>query len=1258
MLLYELLQQLVSSSPPDGGIEINPIQAAFARYPSIAVGDFVRLISEAVVELQQRQLQRGETNNNNSASARNGSSTSSSDQDVCAIGGSSLSAAMTTLDMFDYSPFKFLALKKQLFVAHGMMDADGDGLITHEDFVDYLLDSRKKQLGEVLGETPCFEIAQTMPFRIPRGGSDVDSSSSSSFRRRNNSASISTPLRSLFSRPSSADPDDDADDSTLMQFDPITNLRSVAGGRKLFAIGRMHRSGFISPEGHTVVSELAQPPTSAGGALSLGGLLAVKWPTSRVIDADLLSLVTCHRDRAVVLWKEKALDAPSIPSSASSPSSSTMPRLWNPFYNFSCECVQTAIAAHPLNDIVFTGGMRGDMKMWHLSTDLIADFSRGERTALAKISARCWGPGERHNGSITGIAYLRQGHRVVSCSMDATVAEYDVEKEHVVKRYVHTSGVQMIKASVHLQDFVVGCGFGPSPCLWDVNASGDKPILLADFADPHRQSLVAVTEIPGSTPLLASCDATSKVKIWDLRMMTCLQTIVVDRDGLVESTKSTSGGGNGSAVTRLPLATSMAATKSGQLIVTGRNYNVLESSSLQVSSRQQMRSTTGSVFDSSSDSLLTLHPDCVVRWESGAPRSSYRFLKTHRSGSNLPLCIALDPRGRNFLVGWSDGSVKAFKISTGEFVESFSVLKCEVRCVIGTVPTAHQAAAASSSSSSPWYFAAIGNDGLVGCVVDKLSRPKLVPIGGMSSATCGGTHGSTLVIGTAEGEVMGIAVTSTGPSEGGPAFLFRLEESESITALDIVRSLGLAVAGTSGGSFVVINLHKAGELLREIQPPSKAPLPRAPSASTLSRTATAMNLDGSTGPSPTLGASRPTPISSIAVVDSGKGSSWRVVCGLEDGQLVVFKIERTIVSDDLMTRNEADRVIVHHAGLGAILRDAVVALSPAGSIVFACAADGSSAILDSDGTCLGALSMTRKEPLTLTTNIRLAQAKDRAVVDHIHTFLAALKRKVVLKSLANRHHSEGLMFAVQSSARLLSNLPPGHRGGGGSGALVTPCLNAEAAAGNASPRLAAGGQLPSGGGSNESGDRTSSQLHFFTAAARRISAQQQQQQMPQQLHSRRETMDDNDLHAVLAGTPRAHNPILKVQPPPRPVTASARGNLPIRLDGPQPLVPSRDITIASRMVPTVARPSSATAVAASAAQRHFYGPQLGRSSHAQSSGTLQQQSQLVVLGETNGGARGECSVRGLVTALEEKFQRDEDSKASKLTPRRPMTARR
>ena len=54
MHLFELLQQLVSC---EGGStsDANPVQAAFTRHPMMPVGDFVRLMSEAVVELQRQQ---------------------------------------------------------------------------------------------------------------------------------------------------------------------------------------------------------------------------------------------------------------------------------------------------------------------------------------------------------------------------------------------------------------------------------------------------------------------------------------------------------------------------------------------------------------------------------------------------------------------------------------------------------------------------------------------------------------------------------------------------------------------------------------------------------------------------------------------------------------------------------------------------------------------------------------------------------------------------------------------------------------------------------------------------------------------------------------------------------------------------------------------------------------------------------------------------------------------------------------------------
>jgi WD40 repeat protein len=1266
MQLHELLQQIVTGFGANAGA--NPVQQAFAKHPKIPVEEFVRLMADAITEMQTRQgyaemvyrqlqQQKQQTGPQHDLSS---SSCSRREGEPCA----STACFTDSQDSAEGAAWSYLTLKKRLFVVHGEMDTDRDGLVTHEDFVDYLLDSRKRQLGVVLGEIPSFEVAKTLSFRSLHGsGAEGDD-----LTARRPSSAVSGGYLKQRRRSSAAPSSVSADDEQqLLQFDPIVKLKALRGGRKLFAIGRMQRTGFISVDSHTVQSELAQPlagTTCRGGgeALGLGFSSAVRWPTGRVLDADLLSqepvLVTSHRDKAVVLWKERSVVLRSSSmSGALQHALGDEVRQWVPFYDFGCEYVQTVVSAHPTTDIVFTGGTQGDVKMWHLGTELIADFTRGERTALARISARSWAPGERHNGSISGIAYLRQGARVVSAAMDATLAEYDVEKEHVVTRYIHTSGIHFISASVHLPDFVIGCGFGSSPCLWDLNASSDKPLLLSDFADPHRQALVGVSEIGGSMPLLVSCDATSKIKIWDLRMMSCLQTIVADREGLNEATKlatgtsnshaSDSAGGNDSSSSkvslcnlRVPLATSMATTSTGTIAVTGRVFSLVESNTtrMTIASRHQQRPVIGSVFDSAANCLLTLHADCVVRWESGAPRSSFRLALKNKNrtaaAAPVPTCIALDPRGRNYLIGATDGVVRAFKIATGETIGAAVLgLKTEVRALSGF----------AAPGSLGWTLVAVGVDGCAVYLSDKAPAPRPLPMPGNSGAvTCAAVHNSLVVVGTNEGLVLGLSTSSQTALEQGPTFTYCVKGSESVTCVEVVVRLGLAVIGTSGGSFVIVNLHRAGEVLREVDLPGKiASLARA-SSSLL-----ASSMGSSVRPS------RPTPIASIAALFFS-GISWLVFCGLDDGQIVVYRIERTVLSDDLEVRDRAVALLAHH---GALLHDSVVSIAAAGSIAFASSLLGETVALSLEGRCLGSLVMTRQEPLELTTNIRVAQVRDASVIDHVHRFLAALKRRAVLRALTRRnaHRPGGLLVSAKSIARFESSRNERQS---------PPVASAAKAADEGDGKTAEAGLSSPRASSPRARLSLSSPQ---TPAFRRLSANP----AASNRQNRRDTVGDDsggmDLEEMVGLAPRVHNPILKVQPPPRPVTAAARGTLPLRLRGPQPLVPSRDcVAVPHQRAPSLHAEGTGGIGGISSLALQLLAQRLPASQMkslrgaAGSSVRQAPQHSSVVLGgqKVPPGGASEVSPRGFEHALLELSKVEAEKKAARLAPKRPHTARR
>ncbi|CAM9654658.1 unnamed protein product, partial [Phaeothamnion confervicola] len=202
------------------------------------------------------------------------------------------------------------------------------------------------------------------------------------------------------------------------------------------------------------------------------------------------TLVSCGADGTLQRWSLD--DVPAI-------------RQYQPCARWAARGPQSAAVWSRPHRLLYTGSTGGEVTGWDVE-------ARAERMALGG-----------HEEAVMGMIVMERLDNLVTASLDRTVRVWDTYTGKPVQTLLgHSRGAFSLAYSPEYR-VLASAGFDHDALLWSPFVSAQLGRLRG-----HAASLVGVQEVHGS-PELITADSSSVVKIWDLRMMQCVQTIQPER---------------------------------------------------------------------------------------------------------------------------------------------------------------------------------------------------------------------------------------------------------------------------------------------------------------------------------------------------------------------------------------------------------------------------------------------------------------------------------------------------------------------------------------------------------------------------------------------------------------------------------------------------------------------------------------------------------------------------------------------------------
>lgn len=826
----------------------------------------------------------------------------------------------------------YLQCKRLLFAAFHDMDKDDDGLVGYSDLLDYLVQQRA--LASELSREQVFAVDAVLRFHTSVGSSQKPSTSVAD-----------------------AVDDDATSCAAVVEIDPPTKLKALTSSRNgqqklLGAVTRSGKEVTLLDENFRVLDRLH---------CCSGASAPITDVDSLVVD-DLI--VTSHSDRTLRVWSDR--DARGLNRCK-----------WHEAYSHQTDSILTAVCAHPRSDKVFTGASNGEVCMWRFSNGIVADYSRGQQDAFRNIILKAWEPGALHSDAVKQISCFKKVDRIASCSLDGSVAVVDVPRQLELQRFHYQRGILSLAVC---EDYSLLCtgGFDKHPCVWDYTTAMRMPTRLVDTADPHLDAIHSVCLMDGATTLLASCDGFSKLKFWDLRMMRCIQSLLVDREGHENAGRSAAAvcwSGTGDSK-RHQLATAVVQV-SGQLVVVGRKLFTVSEKHEVMPKFMGSTAVIDTAFDMQTGSILALHEfdNSIVTWLNGERRGELQ--QVTQRGENI-LNIAALPQGRKVVLSTSFGRLLMVNTETGvvhSHVCAFEDKSPVKSFVVGSFEAKPFVAAVSDLG----HFFCWGHSGMPPHIV--------LPLATTITCVSLGTTDGDIWLGSAAGTLHHVYLPE---SEVSPP-LHAPEAPVAIVALNLVSKLGVLAVIRADSVLLLINASFEGEALHQIHlhgtPRCIASLCRGGLAAT--------------------GARRPRRRDGFVATTDGLG------------KIAIYRCSALVVSPNDAVRQKSFTPIAQRT----VFRKAVTSLKPLQhwDAFVATSEDLCGVILDCCGVELATLMLQHcawpYERLPLTTN---ASHSDR-VVARIHNFFDLLRQRVRIRQShltspvgrrnTMRRHSRAMSFA-------------------------------------------------------------------------------------------------------------------------------------------------------------------------------------------------------------------------------------------------------
>eukprot|EP01062_Namystynia_karyoxenos_P054041 TRINITY_DN4415_c1_g1_i1.p1 TRINITY_DN4415_c1_g1~~TRINITY_DN4415_c1_g1_i1.p1 ORF type:complete len:1847 (+),score=486.34 TRINITY_DN4415_c1_g1_i1:83-5542(+) len=194
-------------------------------------------------------------------------------------------------------------------------------------------------------------------------------------------------------------------------------------------------------------------------------------------------------------------------------------------------CAQTLLKWSPKLCRLFVGSKYGKLAVWDLSpVERLLMPGSPPHEPVVDWSLQV------HQDAITDLSFLQEDQVIATSSHDGRVAVIHMEMRMVVRWLVpgrssnpkggdgrYLAGITKLAFSKRT-NHLVSAGMEFEPLCWVINVPHSRPSALRDGRSPHQHNIVSLVAIPGH-PQVVSMDLKGVVKVWDLAVMRCVQTL-------------------------------------------------------------------------------------------------------------------------------------------------------------------------------------------------------------------------------------------------------------------------------------------------------------------------------------------------------------------------------------------------------------------------------------------------------------------------------------------------------------------------------------------------------------------------------------------------------------------------------------------------------------------------------------------------------------------------------------------------------------
>ncbi|XRB12060.1 EF-hand domain-containing protein [Pseudoscourfieldia marina] len=476
------------------------------------------------------------------------------------------------------------------------IDANSDGTVDWDEFTNHLMLEQERKLEFDAGDDSKVSYEKVVPRSAP------------------------TQLPSIHSAASSVASSTDGNDVDLSKLEAITCICHLPGNNCYVTGGR---------DGHVRTWSYKLKPLKVAKKLSA-------WITSMAHMGTQPLAVACM-DRSITFFD------------AHRPSLDILARI------FSLTSIPVSLhwAAHKECDMLLYGDDRGRVHVYALNDAWgeVETKELDEKTGMEEGMKKLTGMTLKkmfkdvHSNWVTRVLFIEHNDTLISSSLDGTINVSDFSKRTVKwSTRAHSGGVNSF---LHCRafNFIASCGTEREVMLWNPFTGRRSGILTG-----HTASVLDICLNERETLLFSLC-ADKSIKVWDIRMNRCIQTIV-DKENLIPENRYFA----------------MIYNKLHKKIVVASNK--LVTYKRQARGAKVQRAVSTALYNSNFRQLVAGTVDSMVKvWAVDNGDAVFSFENVH--GSTTITAIAFDETGRRLITGSMEGQVRTWNFNNGQQLGEF-----------------------------------------------------------------------------------------------------------------------------------------------------------------------------------------------------------------------------------------------------------------------------------------------------------------------------------------------------------------------------------------------------------------------------------------------------------------------------------------------------------------------------------------------------------------------------------------------------------